>query len=148
VSPVPTPEPVLESSPALSSNIPFSVPVSGTPYIPEEQTPTPQPTVEEQTEDEPREYPGYEDQSETPKKKTQRPPIAAKPQSPHPKLAGSIDPTPGSILSNSIPFPVLSGGEHVSLPPQTNTDSPMPELLSLKDRLKLFEKVRHALNLI
>jgi len=40
---------------------------------------------------------------------------------------------------------VLSGGEHISLPPltqlqeQTSTDSPMPELLSLKDRLKLFE---------
>ena len=41
---------------------------------------------------------------------------------------------------------VLSGGEHISLPPLTqlqegsSTDSPMPELLSLKDRLKLFEK--------
>lgn len=39
---------------------------------------------------------------------------------------------------------VLSGGEHISLPPLLNTgaatDSPMPELLSLKDRLKLFEK--------
>ena len=39
---------------------------------------------------------------------------------------------------------VLSGGEQMSLPPLLNTgaatDSPMPELLSLKDRLKLFEK--------
>jgi len=38
-------------------------------------------------------------------------------------------------------FPVLSGGEPTSLPStQGSTDSPMPELLSLKDRLKLFEK--------
>jgi len=38
-------------------------------------------------------------------------------------------------------LPVLSGGEPVSLPStQGSTDSPMPELLSLKDRLKLFEK--------
>ena len=37
---------------------------------------------------------------------------------------------------------VLSGGEPTSLPheAQQNQDSPMPELLSLKDRLKLFEK--------
>ena len=42
-----------------------------------------------------------------------------------------------------IPPGVLSGGEPISLPPsvvQQATDSPMPELLSLKDRLKLFEK--------
>jgi len=38
-------------------------------------------------------------------------------------------------------FPVLSGGEPTSLPStQGSTDSPMPELLSLKDRLKLFER--------
>merc|ERR1712228_318106 len=38
---------------------------------------------------------------------------------------------------------VLSGGEPTSLPheaQQQSQDSPMPELLSLKDRLKLFEK--------
>merc|ERR1719411_792699 len=41
---------------------------------------------------------------------------------------------------------VLSGGEPTSLPheaqqlQQGSQDSPMPELLSLKDRLKLFEK--------
>ena len=37
---------------------------------------------------------------------------------------------------------VLSGGEPTSLPHEApqNQDSPMPELLSLKDRLKLFEK--------
>ena len=36
---------------------------------------------------------------------------------------------------------ILSGGEHISLPStQGSVDSPMPELLSLKDRLKLFEK--------
>jgi len=34
----------------------------------------------------------------------------------------------------------IPGGEMLSLPPQTNSDSPMPELLSLKDRLQLFEK--------
>merc|ERR1719357_697001 len=40
------------------------------------------------------------------------------------------------------PHMVLSGGEPTSLPheAQQNQDSPMPELLSLKDRLKLFEK--------
>ena len=40
------------------------------------------------------------------------------------------------------PHMVLSGGEPTSLPHevQQNQDSPMPELLSLKDRLKLFEK--------
>merc|ERR1719159_268927 len=43
----------------------------------------------------------------------------------------------------AVPPGVLSGGEPISLPPsvaQQATDSPMPELLSLKDRLKLFEK--------
>jgi len=41
----------------------------------------------------------------------------------------------------SHPPGVLSGGEHISLPStQESMDSPMPELLSLKDRLKLFEK--------
>ena len=98
----------------------------------------------------------------TPRKKSllARPPIAAKPQSPMSKLRASSEPPPAvvaatlggavSAAASGIPVPVLSGGEPTSLPPlatqQTNSDSPMPELLSLRDRLKLFEKVSNHFN--
>ena len=44
--------------------------------------------------------------------------------------------------ASAVAVPVLSGGEAVSLSPVElkEGESPMPELLSLKDRLKLFEK--------
>ena len=83
--------------------------------------------------------------NETPRKLSMpnRPPIAAKPQSPMPSIRAASEPpaVPPQIPGGVQQF--LSGGEHVSLPPvqPASTDSPMPELLSLKDRLKLFEKV-------
>jgi len=63
-----------------------------------------------------------------------RPTIAPKP--PQSNRATS---EPPSGLPNHM---VLSGGEPVSLPSsgEPSQDSPMPELLSLKDRLRLFEK--------
>ena len=82
-----------------------------------------------------------------------RPPIPAKPQSPIVKMrtssvinAGYQPSTPqhDSRAASEPPSDAPSafpGGEMLSLPPQTNSDSPMPELLSLKDRLQLFEKV-------
>ena len=58
---------------------------------------------------------------------------------PEPSRAASEPPADAAIAVGAI----LTGGEPVSLPPQVgNSDSPMPELLSLKDRLQLFEKVR------
>jgi protein scribble len=72
--------------------------------------------------------------NETPRKRTlpAKPTIAPKPES-RDARASSEPP--------SHPPGVLSGGEHISLPStQESMDSPMPELLSLKDRLKLFEK--------
>merc|ERR1719447_1121612 len=75
---------------------------------------------------------------ETPRKSSKsRPTVPPKPEFNRDSRAAS-EPT-----ENPLPG-VLSGGEHISLPPQllpqqTSNDSPMPELLSLKDRLKLFE---------
>merc|ERR1712129_184528 len=72
--------------------------------------------------------------NETPRKRTlpARPTIAPKPEA---RDARATSEPP------SHPPGVLSGGEHISLPStQESMDSPMPELLSLKDRLKLFEK--------
>ena len=72
--------------------------------------------------------------NETPRKRTlpAKPTIAPKPES---RDAHATSEPP------SHPTGVLSGGEHISLPStQESMDSPMPELLSLKDRLKLFEK--------
>ena len=61
---------------------------------------------------------------------------------PEPSRAASEPPADAAIAVGAI----LTGGEPVSLPPQVgNSDSPMPELLSLKDRLQLFEKVRFLL---
>jgi len=70
----------------------------------------------------------------TPRKRTlpaSRPAIAPKPSN---SARATSEPPSGHI--------VLSGGEPVSLPPtgEQSQDSPMPELLSLKDRLRLFEK--------
>ena len=58
---------------------------------------------------------------------------------PKPSVSSRATSEPPSGLP---PHMVLSGGEPTSLPheAQQNQDSPMPELLSLKDRLKLFEK--------
>ena len=75
--------------------------------------------------------------SETPRKRTlpARPAVPPKPDFSREVRATSEPP--------AVPPGVLSGGEPISLPPsvaQQATDSPMPELLSLKDRLKLFEK--------
>ena len=56
---------------------------------------------------------------------------------PKPSVSGRATSEPPSGLP---PHMVLSGGEPVSLPPAGSQDSPMPELLSLKDRLRLFEK--------
>ena len=79
--------------------------------------------------------------TETPRKRTL--PARPKPEiAPKPELregrASSEPPAPAPSAG------ILSGGELVSLPPVPAslgaTDSPMPELLSLKDRLKLFEK--------
>ena len=80
---------------------------------------------------------------------TETPRKASTPSNPRP----SVPPKPDfSRDSRAVSEPVeaspapgvLSGGEQISLPPLLNTgaatDSPMPELLSLKDRLKLFEK--------
>ena len=80
---------------------------------------------------------------------TETPRKASTPSKPRP----SVPPKPDfSRDSRAVSEPVeaspapgvLSGGEQISLPPLLNTgaatDSPMPELLSLKDRLKLFEK--------
>ena len=77
------------------------------------------------------------DNSETPRKRTlpARPTVPPKPDFSRDVRATSEPPV--------VPPGVLSGGEPMSLPPfiaQQATDSPMPELLSLKDRLKLFEK--------
>jgi len=72
--------------------------------------------------------------NDTPRKRTlpARPTIGPKPEA-RDTRATSEPP--------SHPPGVLSGGEPVSLPStQESMDSPMPELLSLKDRLKLFEK--------
>jgi hypothetical protein len=96
-----------------------------------------------------------------------RPPIAAKPQSPIVKMrtnsaisAATVSGIPTPYLDDNTtlggqqpsraaseppadaPAVAASLGELFSLPPQTNSDSPMPELLSLKDRLSLFEKVK------
>eukprot|EP00088_Acartia_fossae_P049160 TRINITY_DN5397_c0_g1_i5.p1 TRINITY_DN5397_c0_g1~~TRINITY_DN5397_c0_g1_i5.p1 ORF type:complete len:520 (+),score=193.68 TRINITY_DN5397_c0_g1_i5:118-1560(+) len=101
---------------------------------------------------------------ETPRKKS-RPPIPAKPQSPIVKMrttsavVAPSTPYNSAAQNDAMPEPsraaseppadaaaiavgaILTGGEPVSLPPQVgNSDSPMPELLSLKDRLQLFEK--------
>jgi len=84
----------------------------------------------------------------TPRKKSllARPPIATKPQSPMSKMRASSEPPSDSATAGAMAAetPVLSGGEPASLPPllaaQGSSDSPMPELLSLRDRLKLFEK--------
>eukprot|EP00092_Neocalanus_flemingeri_P002644 GFUD01002832.1.p1 GENE.GFUD01002832.1~~GFUD01002832.1.p1 ORF type:complete len:1969 (+),score=355.00 GFUD01002832.1:159-6065(+) len=80
-------------------------------------------------------YPESENNlNETPRKRTlpARPTIAPKPEA-RDSRATSEPP--------SHPPGILSGGEHMSLPgTQESMDSPMPELLSLKDRLKLFEK--------
>jgi len=78
--------------------------------------------------------------NETPQRKRTlpaRPTIA-----PKPSVSSRATSEPPSGLP---PHMVLSGGEPTSLPheaqqQQQSQDSPMPELLSLKDRLKLFEK--------
>ena len=76
--------------------------------------------------------------NETPQRKRTlpaRPTIA-----PKPSVSSRSTSEPPSGLP---PHMVLSGGEPTSLPheaQQQSQDSPMPELLSLKDRLKLFEK--------
>ena len=72
--------------------------------------------------------------NETPRKRTlpAKPTIPPKPET---RDARATSEPP------SHPPGILSGGEHISLPStQESMDSPMPELLSLKDRLKLFEK--------
>jgi hypothetical protein len=59
---------------------------------------------------------------------------------PKPAVAARATSEPPSGLPAHM---VLSGGEPASLPPSgqpASQDSPMPELLSLKDRLRLFEK--------
>ena len=83
--------------------------------------------------------------TETPRKASvpskPRPSVPPKPDFSRDVRAASEPLEPVSLVSSSPG--VLSGGEHISLPPHltmTSTDSPMPELLSLKDRLKLFEK--------
>merc|ERR1719357_1069534 len=70
-----------------------------------------------------------------------RPTIAPKPS----VSSRATSEPPSGLLPHMVPqdpHMVLSGGEPTSLPheAQQNQDSPMPELLSLKDRLKLFEK--------
>ena len=80
------------------------------------------------------------DHPETPRKRT----LPARPTVP-PKPDFSREAREARATSEPavVPAGVLSGGEPISLPPsiaQQATDSPMPELLSLKDRLKLFEK--------
>ena len=80
--------------------------------------------------------------NETPQRKRtlpSRPTIAPKPSV---SSARATSEPPSGLP----PHMVLSGGEPTSLPheahqlQQGSQDSPMPELLSLKDRLKLFEK--------
>lgn len=75
--------------------------------------------------------------NETPQRKRtlpSRPTIA-----PKPSVSGRATSEPPTGIPAHM---VLSGGEPVSLPHQAvqGQDSPMPELLSLKDRLRLFEK--------
>ena len=75
--------------------------------------------------------------NETPQRKRtlpSRPTIA-----PKPSVSGRATSEPPAGIPAHM---VLSGGEPVSLPhqPAQAQDSPMPELLSLKDRLRLFEK--------
>ena len=85
------------------------------------------------------------DDTETPRKASTpskpRPSVPPKPDFSRDSRAVSEPLEP--VTSSPAPG-VLSGGEQMSLPPLLNTgaatDSPMPELLSLKDRLKLFEK--------
>ena len=98
-------------------------------------------------------------QEETPKKS--RPTVPPKPDFSRELRATSEPSETSAPVSAPAPGIILSGGEPVSLPPhlntQTSSDSPMPgeisstsglnnnsvsssELLSLKDRLKLFEK--------
>ena len=94
--------------------------------------------------------PAPADLEETPRKSSKaRPSVPPKPDFSREVRAVSEPMEVGVAAVASSPAPaagVLSGGEPVSLPPQLMpglpgaTDSPMPELLSLKDRLKLFEK--------
>ena len=73
-----------------------------------------------------------------------RPAVPPKPDFNNRDVRAASEPAEPAETGASPAPGVLSGGEPVSLPPhlttQTSSDSPMPELLSLKDRLKLFEK--------
>lgn len=110
------------------------IPATSTPKVPE------RPPAEDRNSP----LPSYEEDldlasnlNETPVRKRTLPsrPMVA----PKPSVGSRATSEPPSGLP---PHMVLSGGEPLSLPPagEQSQDSPMPELLSLKDRLKLFEK--------
>ena len=128
-APQEVPEVVEERKVSSQSRIPL--PVSSTSNLPDSLGVL-------ATDSEPRETSSpLPDNPETPRKRTlpARPTVPPKPDFSRDARATSEPPV--------VPAGVLSGGEPISLPPaiaQQATDSPMPELLSLKDRLKLFEK--------
>ena len=128
------------------SGIPVRISPDVTQDIPTTSTPVPPDTSRDKSPTPSVETPKSSQPSMIPKP---RPTVPPKPDFNNRDVRAASEPveTPETVtgVTGASPAPgVLSGGEPVSLPPhlttQTSSDSPMPELLSLKDRLKLFEK--------
>ena len=145
VTPAPAPAPAVPESVTSADTPATSTPVVADTVAAPLRDHSPIPAPEEAPS-----VPAPVDLEETPRKSSKaRPSVPPKPDFSREVRAVSEPMEVGVAAVASSPAPaagVLSGGEPVSLPPQLMpglpgaTDSPMPELLSLKDRLKLFEK--------